>query len=160
MVEASTKNLLRDAYRKGLTLLYVGLLVGAAAGWASNLTGETAQEQAELAASIYPFLATLLPLVLLIQVLIDWNRERLDSYDTPVTAMGHLALAGLAGDFLAAIAYVTVAAQIPAIFGSAEALDITTRFFEEWSLGDLLFGALISMVTGLVAGAVIWWRST
>ena len=141
-----------------MILLYVGLVAGAAAGWVGHLTGDTTQEQADLVGRIYPFLITLIPLVLILQVLLDWRWDRREGYATPAAALGHLALAGFGGGFLAQIAYVAIATQIPAVFGSAQAVDIMTPFFEERTLGDFLVVALITMAAGLVAGGVAHWR--
>jgi hypothetical protein len=131
-----------------------GLVLGVIAGWVGLLTASGADAVAAVIANVYLVLVVLLPALLWFWTWASLDDEDQDHYRAQGTAIGLLLLAAVAGCASATLVFMVVAANIAAIFGHVDNLQVRVALLADigWQRALLLL-----VVTSAVAVALALW---
>ena len=136
----------RAAVKQAASLVGMGLLAGAVAGWVALLGAE---DVAARAANVFWVLFLLLPATLLAWSWLSWRERRGTRQASLGRAVAVSLAVGLAGGLLAALAFVATATQILVMFGGA-----APGQFQQPLLAEIGWPAIWSLLAVVVVMAL------
>ena len=126
-----------------------GLFAAVAAGWIAESAGSV-DTVAERIASLYFFLAILLPAILGVYTWANLSGEERPLYATRRSAFPMLLFASLAGGLLASAVYLVVTLNIAAIFGGIDNVALRLALLDRFGDNRLILVVGITIVMSLL----------
>ncbi len=138
------KQSLKTGFNQALTLSAIGLIMGVLAGWAGLLLGDGVEAITAVSARWYQALIVILPMVLLFLTYANLKDADILLYEQIGHSFSLLLLAGILGAVGATLFFLALAANIPAIFGRLDAVQL------QRALSGLVWGRNFMIVLGVM----------
>lgn len=137
---------------QAMALGFAGLMVGVLAGWVSLALADGATAVAAISARIYPVLALVLSVLLVLMAAASLEDEDRVHYRTVLGASLLSLIAGLIGGLLATAFYMVVAINVPSILGGESHVDLRLALMAQISWMDILLVVGPTTICALLAG--------
>lgn len=144
----------RLAVKQAASLGGIGILAGAAAGWAALLGGDDVTARAATTADVYRVLFLLLPAALLLWWWLGREGAAATDRVSPWRVVALALVAGLAGALLASLAFVAIATQVLVLFGATDPGQFQGAVYAE--IGRPMAWGLVALVTAAALGLALW----